>query len=80
MATQASDLAVALAVLDAEIVVSDSNGERRLALDDLYPLPGATDAPDSSLAPGEMITAVHIGNASRFATRSTYLKVRDRAS
>jgi xanthine dehydrogenase YagS FAD-binding subunit len=80
VATQASDLAVALAALDAEIVVSDSSGERRLALEDLYPLPGATDAPDSSLAPGELITAVRISNASRFAARSTYLKVRDRAS
>jgi xanthine dehydrogenase YagS FAD-binding subunit len=80
VATHASDLAVALAALDVEIVVSNSSGERRLALEDLYPLPGAADAPDSSLAPGEMITAVHIGNAARFAARSTYLKVRDRAS
>ncbi|RXH12205.1 FAD binding domain-containing protein [Bradyrhizobium guangzhouense] len=80
VATHASDLAVALAALDAEIVVASATGERRLALEDLYPLPGATTAPDSSLAAGDMITAIHVRDASRFAARSTYLKIRDRAS
>jgi len=80
VATHASDLAVALAALDAEIIVRSAVGERRLALQDLYPLPGATTAPDSSLAAGDMITAIRIGDASRFAPRSIYLKIRDRAS
>ncbi|MBV8412843.1 MAG: FAD binding domain-containing protein [Alphaproteobacteria bacterium] len=80
VATHASDLAVALAALDAEISCRGLTGERRLALQDLYPLPGATTAPDTSLADGEMITAVHIDGAARFAAQSTYLKVRDRAS
>lgn len=80
VATHASDLAVALAALDAEIMVASADGERRLALQDLYPLPGATTAPDSSLAAGDMITAIRIRDVSRFAPRSIYLKIRDRAS
>jgi len=80
VATHASDLAVALGALDAEIVVAGVAGERRLALQDLYPLPDATTAPDSSLGDGDVITAIRIQDAARFAARSTYLKVRDRAS
>jgi xanthine dehydrogenase YagS FAD-binding subunit len=80
VATHASDLAVALVALDAEIMISSAAGERVMALQQLYPLPGATTAPNSSLAPGDMITAIHIPNAQRFAQRSTYLKIRDRAS
>jgi xanthine dehydrogenase YagS FAD-binding subunit len=80
VATHPSDLAVALAALDAEIAVSSASGERELALSDLYPLPGETAAPDSSLRPGEIITAIRILGAERFASHSTYLKIRDRAS
>jgi xanthine dehydrogenase YagS FAD-binding subunit len=80
VATHASDLAVALVALDAEIIVAGATGERRLALRDLYPLPGATTAPDSALADGDVITTINIRDATRFAARSTYLKIRDRAS
>ncbi|MBV8918187.1 FAD binding domain-containing protein [Bradyrhizobium sp.] len=80
VATHASDLAVALAALDAEIVVASAAGERRLRLPDLYLLPAPTTAPDSSLADGDVITAISIHDACRFAPRSTYLKIRDRAS
>jgi xanthine dehydrogenase YagS FAD-binding subunit len=80
VATHASDLAVALVAFDAEIIVASAARERRLALQDLYPLPGATTAPDSSLAAGDVITAINIHDASRFAARSIYLKIRDRAS
>jgi xanthine dehydrogenase YagS FAD-binding subunit len=80
VATHASDLAVALAALDTEIVVAGVTGERRFALQALYPLPTATTAPDSALAQGDVITAIRIRRASRLAARSTYLKIRDRAS
>ena len=86
VATHASDLAVALAALDASIEVfisggTPAGGAERLTLQQLYPLPEATNAPDSSLAPGDLIYAIRIhNNASRFADRSTYLKIRDRAS
>lgn len=80
VATHGSDLAVALVALDADIIVRNAAGERPLALGQLYPLPDATSAPSSSLAPGDMITAIRIRNARRFAQRSIYLKIRDRAS
>ena len=80
VATHASDLAVALAALDAQVFVNAGGAERRLMLDELFPLPTGAAAPDSSLASGELITRVEISSASRFAARSTYLKVRDRAS
>ena len=80
VATHPSDLAVALTALDAGIDVAGTNGERHLALSELYPLPGETTAPDSSLHPGEIITAIRVHDAGRFAPRSTYLKIRDRAS
>jgi xanthine dehydrogenase YagS FAD-binding subunit len=80
VATHGSDLAVALSALDAKIIVRSTIGERSMALKDLYPLPSATTAPDSSLAVGDIITAISIHDAERFAPRSTYLKIRDRAS
>lgn len=80
VATHASDLAVALAALDAEILVKGAAGERLMELQQLYQLPSATTAPNSSLAAGEMITAIRVHGAQRFAQRSTYLKIRDRAS
>ena len=80
VATHPSDLAVALAALDAEVVVGSTSGVRRLGLADLYPLPDTTHAPNSSLAAGDIITGVRVHDAFRFAPRSTYLKIRDRAS
>jgi xanthine dehydrogenase YagS FAD-binding subunit len=80
VATHASDLAVALAALDAEVAVFGPAGERRLSLRDLYRLPGETPEQDTNLAPGELITAVDVPDAARFAGRSIYLKIRDRAS
>src|SRR6266852_1206533 len=43
-------------------------------------LPGETPERETNLAPGELITGVHVPNATRFSACSTYLKVRDRAS
>jgi xanthine dehydrogenase YagS FAD-binding subunit len=80
VATHASDLAVALTALDAEVEVFGAQGQRRFPLRDLYCLPVATPERDTNLTVGELVTGVHISNASRFAARSTYVKVRDRAS
>jgi xanthine dehydrogenase YagS FAD-binding subunit len=80
VATHASDLAVALAALDAEVEVFGTEGQRRLPLRDLYRLPAATPERDTNLTAGELVTGIHVPNASRFAARSTYLKIRDRAS
>ena len=80
VATHPSDLAVALAALDAEVEILGAAGSRRLKLPDLYRLPAEAPERDTTLAPGELITGVHLRDAAQFASRSTYLKVRDRAS
>jgi len=80
VATHASDLAVALVALDAEVEVLSAAGSRRLPLAELYRQPGEAPERDTTLAPGELIAAVQVADAARFAGRSTYLKVRDRAS
>ena len=79
VATHPSDLAVALAALDATVVVLGPDGERRLPLTDLHRLPGHHPEVETTLAHGELITAVELP-ASPLARRSTYHKVRDRAS
>jgi xanthine dehydrogenase YagS FAD-binding subunit len=79
IAAYAGDLAVALAALDARIEIIGAQGTRAIALEELHRLPGATPAIETTLAPGELITAVMI-SAERFAAHSHYLKLRDRAS
>ncbi|HEY4433361.1 MAG TPA: xanthine dehydrogenase family protein subunit M [Candidatus Cybelea sp.] len=73
-----SDLAVALAALDATIHVSGTNGDRGIALRDFYYLPGDTPQIETALEPHELIAGVSLPLLP-FAARSTYVKVRDRA-
>ena len=80
VATNASDLAVVLIALDAEINIQGGAGARRVCLSELYRLPGDTPAQDTTLVAGDLITGVIVRNVARFAGRMTYLKVRDRAS
>ena len=79
IATHASDMAVALAALDAHVIVVRDGGELRFSLDDFYLLPG--DAPDreTALRHGDIITGVELTPAPLYR-RSSYLKLRDRAS
>jgi xanthine dehydrogenase YagS FAD-binding subunit len=79
IATHPSDMCVALAALDAAVRVRGPNGERQIAFGDFHRLPGDTPERDTNLRPDELITAVDLP-AIPFATRSQYLKVRDRAS
>ena len=79
IATHPSDLAVALAALDARVRVLGQAGERTIPLVDLHRLPGDEPERDTALAHGELITAVDLPPLA-FATRSRYRKVRDRAS
>lgn len=78
IATHASDLAVALAALDATVHVTGLSGNREIALHDFYRLPGDTPHVETSLDPGELIVTVSLPLLS-YGARSTYLKVRDRA-
>jgi xanthine dehydrogenase YagS FAD-binding subunit len=74
-----SDLAVALAAVDATVLVTGPGGERRVPMAELHRLPGDRPDLDTTLAHGELITAVELP-ASPVARTSTYYKVRDRAS
>ncbi len=79
IAVHPSDLAVALVALDATVHLRSTRGERALALDDFYVLPGNTPDKETRLQPGEMVVAVEVP-ASTVARHSTYLKIRDRAA
>jgi xanthine dehydrogenase YagS FAD-binding subunit len=79
VAVHASDMCVALAAIGAVVHLSSADGERRLPLTDLHRLPGDHPEIETVLEPGELITAVELP-ALPFAARSTYRKVRDRAS
>ncbi|HEX3807226.1 MAG TPA: FAD binding domain-containing protein, partial [Gaiellaceae bacterium] len=68
-----SDLAVALAALDATVVTH----ARRIPLVDFHRLPGDEPHRDTTLEPGELILAVEVPP---FAGRAAYRKVRERAS
>ena len=79
IAVHPSDMAVAMAALRAEIEVQSSSGsDRRLRIGDLHRLPGDHPERDTTLAPGELITAVLLPPPP--AGRQIYRKVRDRAS
>ena len=79
VATHPSDMCVALAALGAIVHLRGANGERTLPLTDLHRLPEDLPEIETVLAPGELIMAVELPALS-FAARSTYRKVRDRAS
>ncbi len=79
IATNPSDMNVALAALEAVVRVQGPNGERTIPIGDFHRLPGDTPNVETNLQPNELITAVDLP-ANPFATRSHYLKVRDRAS
>ena len=67
VATHASDLAVALMALDAEVEVFGAEGQRRFPLRDLYRLPAETPERETNLTAGELVTGICISNAARFA-------------
>lgn len=79
VATHPSDMCVALAALDAVVHLQGRSGARSVKLVDLHRLPGGRPDLDTVLEPGELITAVTLP-ALPVAARSTYRKVRDRAS
>jgi xanthine dehydrogenase YagS FAD-binding subunit len=79
VAVHPSDMCVALAALDATVHLKGPNGARALPFLDLHRLPEDRPDVESVLEPAELITAVEIAPVAA-GTRSTYRKVRDRAS
>lgn len=79
IATHPSDMAVAMRTLDATVETITPHGSTRtIALPDFYRLPGNTPDVETSLQPGELITAVTLPKP--IGGKHIYQKVRDRAS
>ncbi|MUN37106.1 FAD binding domain-containing protein [Actinomadura litoris] len=77
VATHPSDMAVALAALDASVHVRGHAGERVVPIEDFYRLPGDAPERDTTLEPGDLVTAVEVPP---LGMPSRYRKVRERAS
>jgi len=79
IATHPSDMAVAMRLLDAKVeTVRPDGAERTIPIADFHRLPGDTPQIETTLAAGELITAVTLPKP--LGGRQMYRKVRDRAS
>jgi xanthine dehydrogenase YagS FAD-binding subunit len=79
VATNPSDVAVAFAALDANVIVRGPAGERSIPFTDFHRLPGSTPECDNALERGDLIIAIEVP-ARPEGRASHYLKVRDRQS
>jgi xanthine dehydrogenase YagS FAD-binding subunit len=79
IATNPSDMNVALTALEATIHVQGAKGERDIPIGDFFLVPGTTPQRENVLEPGDLITYVTLP-APRANTKQVYLKLRDRAS
>ena len=80
VATYPGDMANALYALDAVVRIRGANGqERTMPVQEFHRLPGAAPEKDNNLQHGELIVAIELPK-NNFASKSYYLKVRDRAS
>ena len=79
IATNPSDMAVAMIALDASVEAVDAQGRSRaIPIAEFHRLPGRTPDVETTLRPGELITAVTLPPAPPGV--QIYRKVRDRAS
>jgi xanthine dehydrogenase YagS FAD-binding subunit len=79
IATNPSDMNVALTALEATIHIQGAKGERAVPIGDFFLLPGSTPQRETVLEPGELITFVSLP-APKAGSKQVYLKLRDRAS
>ena len=79
IATNPSDMNVAMAALEATIHVLGARGPREIPIAEFHLLPGSTPNRETVLEPGDLITHVTLPAPVR-GNRSVYLKLRDRAS
>ena len=79
IATHPSDMAVAMRALDATVeTVKPDGATRAIPIADFHRLPGDTPHIETTLTPGELITAVTLPKP--LGGKHLYQKVRDRAS
>ena len=79
IATNPSDMCVAMAALEATIHIQGSKGSRAIPIGDFHLLPGNTPNRETVLEPGDLITHVTLARAT-VGSKQVYLKLRDRAS
>lgn len=79
IAVHPSDMCVALAALNAIVLLKGPKGERRISINDFLRLPGDHPEKDNMIEKAEMITAIEIPD-NPFSKNVYYLKVRDRSS
>jgi xanthine dehydrogenase YagS FAD-binding subunit len=79
IATNPSDMCVAMAALEATIHIQGPQGSRAIAFGDFHLLPGSTPHRETVLEPGDLITHVTLPSPIK-GSRHVYLKLRDRAS
>ncbi|CAM3662076.1 xanthine dehydrogenase family protein subunit M [Mucilaginibacter galii] len=80
VATYPSDMAVALAALDAVVHVEGTNNTKRsVQFANFHRLPGDHPENDNNLKHGELVTSIHLP-VNQFADKSYYLKIRERSS
>jgi xanthine dehydrogenase YagS FAD-binding subunit len=79
IATHPSDMAVALAALDARVELYGNDGPRSVPVAEFHRLPGDRPERDTEIRPGELVTGVLLP-ASTSGLPSAYRKARDRAS
>ena len=79
IAVYPSDMSVALAVLEATVVVAGINGERYIPFEKFHRLPGNTPNIDNELAQDEVIIGIDLPPQG-FSKNYSYLKIRDRSS
>ncbi len=79
IATNPSDMCVALAALEATVYIQGPKGSREVAFGDFHLLPGDTPQRETVLEPGDLITHVTLPPPIA-GSKQVYLKLRDRAS
>jgi xanthine dehydrogenase YagS FAD-binding subunit len=79
IATNPSDMNVALTALEATIHIQGAKGERDIPIGDFFFVPGNTPQRENVLEPGDLITYITLP-APKANTKHVYLKLRDRAS
>lgn len=79
IATNPSDMCVAMAALEAAIHVQGPKGSRAIPISDFHLLPGNTPNRETVLEPGDLITHVTLPRPIA-GSKQVYLKLRDRAS
>jgi xanthine dehydrogenase YagS FAD-binding subunit len=79
IATNPSDMNVALAALEATVHVQGTKGTRAVPIGEFHLLPGQTPERETVLEPGDLITHVTLPPPTA-GSKQLYLKLRDRAS